>query len=222
MIITLIQTRLKSNRLQGKCIKSMAGHPMTSYTIEAAKQSKLNNFTGIIYPSSDNETFSKLYSDKCFCYPYKGNENDLLYRYYAALSYIQNITQENITNVVRITSDCPMLGFYPKVIDEVILKHLSNNADFTHNRGRNGFPSGLDVEIMKSSILAHVNSIAEDKEDREHVTTFIKKNPKKFKICEVNSFFQDFKYKWSVDTLEDFERVEDIIKILKIRREYEK
>jgi spore coat polysaccharide biosynthesis protein SpsF len=222
LIITLIQTRLKSSRLERKCIKSMAGHPMTSYTIEGAKQSKLNHFTGIIYPSSDNMVFSKLYSDKCFCYSHEGDEADVLNRYYAALNYIQNITQENITNVVRITSDCPMLGFYPKVIDEVILKHLLNNADFTHNRGENGLPSGLDVEIMKSSVLAYVNNVAEDKEDREHVTTFIKKNPEKFKIYEVNSFFQDFKYKWSVDTLEDFRKVEDIVKILKIRREYER
>jgi len=222
LIITLIQARLKSNRLQGKCIKSMAGHPMTSYTIEGAKQSKLNHFTGIIYPSSDNATFSKLYADKCFCYSYEGNEDDVLNRYYAALNYIQNITQENITNVVRITSDCPMLGFYPKVIDEVILKHLLNNADFTHNRGKQGLPSGLDVEIMKSSVLAYVNNVAEDKEDREHVTRFIKNNPKQFKIYEVNSFFQDFEHKWSVDTLEDFKRVEDIIKILKIRRNHER
>lgn len=221
MIITLIQARLKSNRLPGKCIKSMAGHPMTSYTLEGAKASKLNHFTGLIYPSCDNETFSRLYADKCFCYSHEGNEDDVLLRYYAALNCIQNLTKENITNVIRITSDCPMLRFYPKVIDEVIQKHLLNNADFTHNRGVNGFPSGLDVEIMKSDVLAYVNSIADKKQDREHVTTFIKNNPKQFKIYEVNSIFK-FDYKWSVDTIEDFKRVEDIIKILKIRREYER
>lgn len=221
MIITLIQTRLKSNRLPGKCIKSMAGHPMTSYTIEGAKQSKLNHFTGIIYPSCDNETFSKLYAGKCFCYSYKGNEEDVLNRYYCALNYIQDITKENITNVIRITADCPMLGFYPKVIDEVIQKHLLNNADFTHNRGIHGFPSGLDVEVMKSSVLQYVHETAKEKEDREHVTLFIKKHPEQFKIHEVNAIF-NFDYKWSVDTPGDFVRVEDMIKMLKIRREYGK
>jgi spore coat polysaccharide biosynthesis protein SpsF (cytidylyltransferase family) len=221
MIITLIQARMKSTRLPNKCIKKMAGELMTAYTIEAAKASKLNHFTGLIFPDCDKKVFFDLFFDKCFCYASKAKEEDVLTRYYEAFKYINKTTKENINNIVRITSDCPMLAFYPKVIDEVIQKHLLNNADYTHNRGAYSFPSGLDVEVMKSSTLEYINSIAKTKEDREHVTTFIKNNSKQFKICEVHSVF-NFDYKWSVDTLEDFKRVEDIIKILKIRREYGK
>lgn len=221
MIITLIQARMKSTRLPNKCIKKMAGEPMTAYTIEAAKASKLNHFTGLIFPDCDKKVFFDLFFDKCFCYASKAKEEDVLTRYYEAFKYINKTTKENINNIVRITSDCPMLAFYPRIIDETINKHLINNADFTHTRGAYGFPSGLDVEVMKSSVLQYTYDRAKEKEDREHVTRFIKNNPKQFKIHEVNSIF-DFDYKWSVDTPGDFLRVEDIIKMLKIRRRYDK
>jgi len=221
MIITLIQARMKSTRFPNKCIKDMAGIPMTAYTIEAAKASKLNHFTGLIFPDCDKQTFFNLFFDKCFCYASKAKEEDVLTRYYEAFKYINKTTKENINTVVRITSDCPMLAFYTRVIDETINKHLINNADYTHNRGIHGFPSGLDVEVMKSSVLQYVHETAKEKEDREHVTLFIKKHPEQFKIHEVNAIF-NFDYKWSVDTPGDFVRVEDIIKILKIRRRYER
>lgn len=219
MIITLIQARTKSNRLPNKCTKLMAGSQMASYTIEGAKKSKLNHFTGLIYPKEDIKTFFPVYSNVCFCFA--GSEENVLDRYYRAYKHIETTINQKITHIVRITADCPMLAFYPRVIDEVIEKHLINNADFTHNRGKHGFPSGLDVEIMKYTCLEFINKNAFEKSDREHVTSYIKNHDELFKIYEVNSMF-NFDCKWSVDTLEDFLKVSDIIKVMKMREKYER
>lgn len=215
MVIALIQTRMHSTRFPGKCMKVLHGKPMTSYTIYAARQSKLIDHVGIIYPERD-KIFPINYQSSCYCYG--GSEKDVLERYYKGFNFIKN--DDNLSkckHVVRLTSDCPLLYFYPRIIDKVIDVHLSSHADFTHNRGKKGFPSGLDVEIMKYSTLKYIYNFAKDKSDREHVTLYIKKNPHLFKIREVNSEVQ-FDCKWSIDTKEDFERVSDIINIIKNER----
>lgn len=216
MIIALIQTRMHSTRFPGKTMKILHEKPMTTYLIEAGEKSKLIDRVGIIYPEHDH-IFPETYYNKC--YAFGGSEDDVLDRYYQAVNHLFKYelkTEEN--HIIRLTSDCPLLAFYPEIIDKTIEIHLRTNADFTHNRGIDGgYPSGLDVEIMKYSVLEYIHKVAKDKEDREHVTLYIKKNCNQFKIEEVNSKFK-FNCKWSIDTKEDFERVGDMINIIKTYR----
>jgi len=210
MIICLIQTRMKSTRLPGKCMMKMNDIPMTSYTIAAAKQSKLIDVDGIIYPIDDEKVFRKKYGYDCFCYG--GSENDVLDRYYKAMLYIENIENKKCSHIIRLTSDCPLLAYNSFLIDSLISQHLKDDNDLTHNRGENNYPSGLDIEIMPRNILVYANEYATG-EEREHVTLYIKDNADKFKIGGFKKHLILSNYKWSVDTIEDFKRVEDIIKI---------
>lgn len=214
MIVALIQTRMHSTRLPGKCMMKLLGKEMPTYVIEAAQISKINNFTGIIYPKNDY-IFEDKYFNKCFVFG--GSEQNVLSRYYNACQHIDKLHVCEIKHVIRLTSDTPLLYFYPNIIDEVINAHLMAGADYTHNRGKFGYPSGLDVEIMKYSTLKKIYNEAEKKEHLEHVTLYVKDNPERFNIKVVNCSFS-FNCKWSVDTKEDFEKVEDMIKIIKMER----
>jgi spore coat polysaccharide biosynthesis protein SpsF len=217
MIIALIQTRMHSTRFPGKCMKLLHGKPMTSYLIEAGIKSKLIDYIGIIYPKKDY-IFKDKYFRKCFCYG--GPEEDVLKRYFDASNYLKLQMDKEIDHIIRLTADCPLLEFYSEIIDKTIEMHLKTNADFTHNRSKAGYPSGLDVEIMKYSVLKYIHKVAKDKEDREHVTLYIKKNPESFtiKTKRLTGFIPHFNCKWSVDTKEDFERVSDMINIIKMER----
>lgn len=210
MIITLIQTRMKSTRLPGKCMMPMNGIPMTSYTIQAAKNSKLTDFYGIIYPIDDEKVFRRTYGNSCFCSG--GSEDDVLDRYYKAMLEIEEFTYKKCEHIVRLTSDCPLLAYNSFLIDALIAQHLKHDNDFTHNRGSNNHPSGLDIEIMPRNILKYSHEYASD-EEREHVTLYVKNRPNEFKIGGFDKNLNPPNYKWSVDTKEDFKKVEDIIKI---------
>lgn len=225
MIACLIQTRMKSTRLPGKCMMKINGIPMVEYVIKAAKKSKLINRTGIIYPNTkEDEIFLDIYLSKCFCF--SGSENNVLDRYYKAIKamkYIEKLYFQNISNIIRLTSDCPLLFYHYKLIDKVIKFHIDNKFDFTHNRDKNGYPSGLDIEIMTRKTLEKCWEEAESKEEKEHVTLYIKNNRDKFKIGEYN-LPENIKInsKMSVDTQEDFDKISDIINLYKLGENYDR
>jgi spore coat polysaccharide biosynthesis protein SpsF len=211
MIVTLIQTRMKSTRLPGKCMMLMDNIPMTSYTIAAAENSKLTNLHGIIFPESDINTIGKYYDNKLFCYP--GSELDVLDRYYKSVLFIEKAINKEVTHIVRLTSDCPLLAFVPSLIDKVIEAHLKNENDFTHNKGENNFPSGFDIEIMTRDLLCYSYKHAKN-EEREHVTLYAKRNNNMFKIGGLEKNLKPNNYKFSVDTEEEFKKIELLVQLL--------
>lgn len=185
---------------------------MIEYVLQGALKSKFINNVIIAVPDEEN---NKPIIEKYKKYVYVCKDipvNDVLSRYYHTI----NRLELKPINVIRLTSDCPLLKFYYREIDKAINLHINNKCDFTHNRGKDGAPSGLDVEIMKYEALKASFEFA-GPEKREHVTTWIKENPTVFKIQTVPAPFS-FKWKWSIDTKEDFERIEDVFKLIEMRR----
>lgn len=215
MTIILIQVRVGSTRLPGKSLKLLEKVKMINYVLDSAMKSKYSAISGIIFPECDKKIFDK-YKDICFCY--SGSEFDVLERYYKAMKFIEREMANKVLNVVRLTSDCPLLYYIPRIIDKVIYKHLKDKNDFTHNRGSSCFPSGLDVEIMTRKTLEKCYKEAIEKIDREHVTSYIKENQNDFKIGNVECPII-FDKKLSVDTQEDFDYIHNIIKLFNLKNE---
>jgi len=95
-----------------------------------------------------------------------GDEKDVLRRYYDCASFY------SADIIVRVTADCPLID--PEVIDYAISyfkKHL--------------FPyvyiapvDGLDVEVFTIQMLEEAYLYGNSKEDREHVTPYMKRKTK--------------------------------------------
>ena len=215
MIICLIQARLGSSRLPGKCVKKIDGIPMTSYIIKAAKLSNNITFSGIIFPDKedDKKIFYDYYFGKCFCFA--GDEFDVLSRYYFAVRHIETLTNMKCDHILRLTSDCPLLVYNYYLIDVVINSHKANNNDFTSNRGIKGYPSGLDVEVMTRDTLNYLQNNVVTKGEREHVTLYIQNNKNKFKIGNVDSNMNGYNKKLSIDTIDELKKVEKLLIIYK-------
>lgn len=214
MNLCLIQARITSNRLPGKCMMKIMGKTLIDWVIEGVINTNQINYYGVIVPKEE-ESFSilKKYIDKC--YTFAGSKYNVLNRYYKAVKHHPNYNE--IKNVIRLTGDCPMLGLFPSIIDDTITAHLESKADYTHNRGPNGYCSGLDVEIMKKEVLEELENTVTDIECQEHVTLYIKKYKELFNIKEVNCDYRiRFDKKWSVDTKEDYHMVSDAMKLLKL------
>lgn len=138
----------------------------------------------------------------------RGSEEDVLSRYYdAALESKADI-------IIRITSDCPLIS--PSIIDQIITTFLQNSPryDYVSNTIERTYPRGFDTEVFSFNALEQSYRQGIEHLYREHVTTYILRNPTQFQIKNVKYKSDLSKYRLTVDTEEDYELIRNIIEIL--------
>ena len=201
MITTLaiLQARMSSTRLPGKVMEPILGRPMLERQIERLRRCK--RIDQLIVATSSHpeddvlETLCRRLGVPCF----RGDLENVLDRFYqAAKPY-------NPKHVVRLTGDCPLTD--PRLIDELIDFYLNAQCDYASNCEVPTLPDGLDAEVFSFGALAHAWQAAVLPSHREHVTTFIRSHPERFKIG-LYKYHQDLSdLRWTVDEPEDFQFV---------------
>lgn len=220
MDVILAQARMTSTRLSGKCMMRICGAPMIDWIITAMGKS-MADFYGVIVPD-ERESFNLINRCKKQCYIFAGSIYNVLERYIRAIEDIEIKKDKKIDNIIRITGDCPLLAFYPNIINHTIINHISHDNDYTNNvDGNEKFPSGLDVEVIKRSALFEAYENAGTDYEKEHVTPYIRQNKDKFKIGYIDECDYKFNTKLSVDTQEDIEKINDIINLLEMLKDQE-
>ncbi|KKL69113.1 hypothetical protein LCGC14_2118180, partial [marine sediment metagenome] len=89
---------------------------------------------------------------------------------------------------------------------------LSGMYSFVSSTGEGKYPDGMDVEVFSFETLGKVWEEAEDLDDKEHVTSYILKNPDRWTSYRIKPKLPEIKL--SVDTQEDLELVRMISKQL--------
>lgn len=187
--VAIIQARTNSTRLPNKIFKIVENKPIIEHLINRLRHStKLNN---IIIATTDQKCDDSIIA---FCKQnnidyYRGNENNVLDRYY------QTAKLFNVKNIVRITSECPLMD--SSIVDEMINHFVENNLDFlsVEYMGKSpdgsklfgshgGFPDGCNPEIFKFEVLENMWKLAMYNDELEHVTPFYRKhhNVNEYKI----------------------------------------
>jgi spore coat polysaccharide biosynthesis protein SpsF (cytidylyltransferase family) len=143
---------------------------------------------------------------------FEGSEKDVLSRYYHCVKTMK------LKYFIRVTGDCPLIS--PENIAYVNFMGNSSNAEYASNCIYECV-DGQEVEYVSDNLieLAHQKAVSE--EDREHVTTWIKKNldSKQFPWIGLRDHYPiDCIPKMSVDTPEDLERVRDMFNKLVNRK----
>lgn len=166
--ILITQARLGSKRLPGKVLKKIGNKSLLQIHLE--RLNKCKSITDIIVATTTNEEDKVIYDNALFLgfNAFKGSENDVLDRFYQA---VKNIKSEWI---VRVTSDCPLID--PVLVDKVVNFVRDSKKDYGSNILIENFPDGQDIEVFKFSALENAWNNASLLSDREHVTTFIRKN----------------------------------------------
>lgn len=196
MILAILQARVSSTRLPGKVLKPILGVPMILRQIERIQRAE--SIDKLIVATSMEQSDDELV-DLCEQYGIecaRGSLNDVLDRFY------QVAARYKPDHIVRLTGDCPLTD--PKIIDEVIQKHLTGHYDYTSNTIEPTYPDGLDVEIFRLSCLERAWQEANIPSQREHVTLFFYQHPELFYIGSVKNTMDLSKLRWTVDELEDF------------------
>ena len=127
--VAIIPARAGSKEIKKKNIFSINGHPLVSYSIEAAKRSK---FITNIFVSTDGKDIAKIaerYGAIIIRRP-KGLSNDaaqiepvILH----AVRYIEKIHKEKIDNIVLLQPTSPLRGI--EDLDNAINKFIIDKAD---------------------------------------------------------------------------------------------
>ncbi|HHV53121.1 MAG TPA: NTP transferase domain-containing protein [Synergistaceae bacterium] len=199
----IIQARMGSTRLPGKALKDICGKSMLERVVERVKKTK--TIDGLIIATTVREEDDQIVAEceKIGVPVFRGDPEDLLDRYY------QCAKRYGVQNVIRITSDCPLIE--PEVIDLVVGKFFEVKPDYASNTlPPRTYPRGLDVEIFSFDALELAWREDKDPAWREHVTPYIYRHPEKFKLHAVTNDV-DYSYmRWTVDTPEDLVLVRKI------------
>lgn len=192
---------MTSSRLPGKVMKDVLGKPLLEYQLERLKKSSLANEIVIATTTNAEDDVIVAFCEKQQVEFYRGSELDVLERYYfAAKKHVADI-------VVRVTSDCPLID--PQVIDQVIQFYLDHcdEFDYVSNSLVRSFPRGMDTEVFSMKLLEEAFLQAKVPYEREHVTPYLYLNPAKYRVGQVTSSADNSHYRWTVDTVEDFELI---------------
>ena len=80
------------------------------------------------------------------------------------------------------------------------------------------YPDGLDVEVFSRVVLDLTDEIATDRQDREHVTPVMRRDPDRFPAVALVSEEPLGDLRWTVDTEADLDFVRRVVARLGTRR----
>jgi spore coat polysaccharide biosynthesis protein SpsF (cytidylyltransferase family) len=210
MNLAVIQARMGSTRLPSKVLMKLGDKTILEHVVSRVRESKFINEV-IVATTIANQDLQIIE----FCASkqirvFVGSEQDVLDRYYQASRLLKPM------NVIRITSDCPMID--PEIIDLIGQRHINEKADYTSNTIEETFPDGLDAEVFKFDALEQAWREAKLFSEREHVTPYIKKHHELFKLVSVRNDKDLSFMRWTIDQSEDFTFLNEIFKRLYVKK----
>lgn len=204
MILGIIQARMSSTRLPGKVLADVAGMPMLGRQVERLRRSR--RMDELVLATSDQASDDAVadYAARLDLTVVRGDLTDVLGRFGRALEAFPEAA-----TVVRMTADCPLTDW--RVLDAVIEHHAATRADYASNTPQvRTYPHGLDVEVMTGAALRTALFEATDPYEREHVTPFLYRNPRRFRIESLSQSPSLAHLRWTVDHPEDLDFVRHV------------
>lgn len=198
--LAIIQARYGSTRFPGKALADLCGKPVLHHVIERARQIRGVDVVTVAIPRTD--CLGPLWSCIRAVHPVYSvtsrAENDVLGRFADVAEMFDANT------VVRLTADCPLLE--PAVCGRLIEEWAFSGYEYGWTDTHTGvWPDGLDCEVFTRESLIDANAKATERQDREHVTPWIRRTGRVFSL-PADPAFNDWP-KVSIDTPEDLDRV---------------
>ena len=208
----IIFSRFSSKRLPGKALIEINGRPLLAYVIEQSK--KITPCNEIVLATSDNKEddliaeYGKSESIKIW----RGSLNNVLERCLLCSNFY------NFDYIVRICGDRVFIDYL--FINNLLEKLKDSKFDIYTNFCKEKPPSkGAMAEVISKQALELIVKNAPNDLEKEHITSYIYKNPNKFRIYyeKPNFFNEDINF--SIDTYSDLITAEKIIKLIHKNKE---
>jgi len=199
-----LQVRLNSTRMPGKALLNLCGKPLIERVME--RMTLVPADIRVLLTTKESERYLTELAGEMQWEIFCGESQNVLKRFVDAADFY------NVDTIIRATGDNPLLS--SEIATETLKIFNKSNADLAHLEP---VPYGSGVEIINKNALAEALKNASTPYHFEHVTPYLYENKDKFKIvCEkYNSIdFSEKDIKISVDTREDFERVNHVFRNL--------
>jgi spore coat polysaccharide biosynthesis protein SpsF len=210
----VVQARMSSARLPGKVLMPLAGRPVLAWLIErlqrvrpahAIQPLSIVVATSLAPEDDPIEAMARSLAAGC----YRGPLDDV------AARLLQAAEQAGFTAFVRANADSPLLD--PALIGQAHALYMDSACDLVSNVFPRSFPKGMSVELIGVHAMHRILQATSDAQDREHVTRFAYANPNRFKIIRFSAPRPRPSVQLSIDTPEDFARMEACISRLGAR-----
>jgi spore coat polysaccharide biosynthesis protein SpsF len=178
MTLALIQARLGSSRLPGKSLLPLplaaAGDENTILGHVVNRARRATSIQEVVVATTTQPLDDPLaaLAARLGVGVFRGDEQDVLGRFAGAL-----VQAGDFRTVVRLTADNPAID--PAFIDTAVVHHLATKADYTYT---NGLPLGTNIEIISSIALQKAHREAQQPDEREHVTPYLRRHPELFRL----------------------------------------
>ncbi len=203
-IVATVECRMTSSRLPGKVLMKSAGKTMLEHLVERLRL--VPKLDGIVLATTTNpqddciEELAKRLKVGCF----RGSEDDVLKRVLLAAR------SAKADLIVEITGDCPLID--PGVISQVLELYLNNECDYASNCHVRSYPIGMDTQVFSTALLARADREGRLPEDREHVSWYFVRNPKKFRLLTLiappDQLWPDLRL--TLDEMDDFRLIDKL------------
>ena len=196
--VIIVQARLSSSRLPRKVLAEISGKPVIAHIIERLQASALADAICVAIPADKDEDELAGYLAGQNVTVVRGSTKDVLGR------YIQAAYETKADLIVRATADNPLVSF--EEVDRQ-LRELTADPDLDYVITK-GYPLGITVESFTLKTLEKMDYLTQFNNDyREHVTLYLRQNPRPFNIMELEAPPEVRKpeFKLSIDTDHDLE-----------------
>lgn len=193
---TIVQARMASTRLPGKVLLDLGGQTVLSHVIERCRAVNGVDLVCCAVPDTPDCDPVAMEAGRCGAVVFRGLEHDVLDRYYKAAQFL------GADVILRVTSDCPLLD--PAICGVVLQRLAGRDVDYACNNMPPTWPHGLDCEAFHFAVLEKAVREATTKQEREHVTPFIRSHPG-IRIDNVSASTKGLiRHRWTLDTEADF------------------
>ena len=189
--VAIVQARMASTRLPGKVMADVVGKPLLYHVVKRAQQARTLGLVAVATTDRPADDRIAQYCAEIGVPCFRGNEEDVLDRYYHAAKHF------GATVIVRLTADCPFLD--PVIVDKVVRVFASGAYDFVSNTHPPTYPDGLDTEVFRWEALERSWREARLRSEREHVTAYMWKHPELFRLANVENDVDLSALRWTVD-----------------------
>jgi spore coat polysaccharide biosynthesis protein SpsF len=207
----IIQTRMGSSRLPGKIMKVLEDKTVLGHVITRVKACPKVDKVVIATTTKSSDDIVATEAAAYGASVFRGSEDDVLDRYYCAAR------GAGADVIIRITSDSPL--FDPTLLTAMLtqfqeLRSRGVRLDYFSNTLVRTYPLGLGAEIFTMEALARVFAEAKKEYEREHVTPYFYQHPEIFALHSFTSPVDTSRYRWTLDTPEDFRMIQAVYRAL--------
>jgi glutamate-1-semialdehyde 2,1-aminomutase/spore coat polysaccharide biosynthesis protein SpsF len=185
-------------------LASLRDQPLIVYVCRRLATSRKLRQVVLATSTHDDDTPLAAAAEKAGFKVHRGSLDDVLSRFAGAARSV------GAEAVVRVTGDCPLVDV--ELLDSMIERFEKGDLDYLSNVSPPTYPDGLDLEIVRLSALETAEKEARPGHQREHVTPFVRDNPGRFRIANVeNPAGDESRFHWSIDFPSDLAIVSELI-----------